>query len=132
MKKRVELNDDTLIITDDSGPIGMAGIMGGLSTAVTDKTTDVFFEAAFWPQDFMAGRARAYGMHTDASMRFERGVDPAGQGRAIERATHLLLEIAGGEAGPLSRRNCCRLFANSLEDYTFVKSSIDATFGSRN
>jgi phenylalanyl-tRNA synthetase beta chain len=101
-EKEVELNDDTLIITDDSGPIGIAGIMGGLSTAVTDKTTDVFFEAAFWPQDFMAGRARAYGMHTDASMRFERGVDPAGQGRAIERATHLLLEIAGGEAGPLS------------------------------
>jgi phenylalanyl-tRNA synthetase beta chain len=100
-EKEVELNDDTLIITDDSGPIGIAGIMGGLTTAVTDSTTDVFFEAAFWPQDFMAGRARSYGMHTDASMRFERGVDPAGQGRAIERATQLLLEIAGGNAGPL-------------------------------
>jgi len=100
-EKDVELNEDTLIITDDSGPIGIAGIMGGLSTAVTESTTDVFFEAAFWPQDFMAGRARAYGMHTDASMRFERGVDPAGQGRAIERATELLLEIAGGDAGPL-------------------------------
>ena len=100
-EKVVELNDDTLIITDDSGPIGLAGIMGGLSTAVTDNTTDVFFEAAFWPQDFMAGRARAYGMHTDASMRFERGVDPAGQARAVERATALLLEIAGGDAGPL-------------------------------
>ncbi len=100
-EKQVELNEDTLIITDDSGPIGIAGIMGGLSTAVTDKTTDVFFEAAFWPQDFMAGRARAYGMHTDASMRFERGVDPAGQGRAIERATELLLQVAGGDAGPL-------------------------------
>ena len=99
--KEVELNADTLVITDDSGPIGIAGIMGGLSTAVTHKTTDVFFEAAFWPQEFMAGRARAYGMHTDASMRFERGVDPAGQGRAIERATQLLLDIAGGDAGPL-------------------------------
>ena len=100
--KEVEPAEDTLLITDDSGPIGLAGIMGGLSTAVTDDTTDVFFEAAFWPQDFMAGRARAYGMHTDASMRFERGVDPAGQARAIERATQLLLEIAGGEAGPLT------------------------------
>jgi phenylalanyl-tRNA synthetase beta chain len=99
--KEIELNDDTLIITDDSGPIGLAGIMGGLSTAVTDKTTDVFLEAAFWPQSFMAGRARAYGMHTDASLRFERGVDPEGQGRAIERATQLLLQIAGGAAGPL-------------------------------
>jgi phenylalanyl-tRNA synthetase beta chain len=99
--KEVELNTDTLIITDDSGPIGMAGIMGGLSTAVSDATTDVFFEAAFWPPDFMAGRARAYGMHTDASLRFERGVDPEGQGRAVERATELLLQISGGKAGPL-------------------------------
>ena len=100
-EKEVELNDDTMIITDDSGPIGIAGIMGGLSTAVSDKTTDVFFEGAFWPQDFMAGRARNYGMHTDASLRFERGVDPEGQGRAVERATELLIKIAGGNAGPL-------------------------------
>ena len=100
-EKEVELHDDTMIITDDSGPIGIAGMMGGLGTAVSDKTTDVFFEAAFWPQDFMAGKARTYGMHTDASMRFERGVDPAGQARAIERATELLLAIAGGDAGPL-------------------------------
>jgi phenylalanyl-tRNA synthetase beta chain len=99
--KEVELNDDTLIIADDSGPIGIAGIMGGLSTAVSGSTTDVFFEAAFWPPDFMAGRARKYGMHTDASLRFERGVDPEGQARAIERATELLLEISGGNAGPL-------------------------------
>ncbi len=100
-EKEVGLNEDTMIITDDSGAIGMAGIMGGLSTAVSDATTDVFFEAAFWPQEFMAGRARAYGMHTDASLRFERGVDPAGQARAVERATELLLAIAGGDAGPL-------------------------------
>jgi phenylalanyl-tRNA synthetase beta chain len=100
-EKEVELRDDTMIITDDSGPIGIAGMMGGLSTAVTDETTDVFFEAAFWPQDFMAGRARNYGMHTDASLRFERGVDPEGQARAVERASQLLLEIAGGDAGPL-------------------------------
>jgi phenylalanyl-tRNA synthetase beta chain len=100
-EKEVELRDDTLIITDDSGPIGIAGIMGGLTTAVSHKTTDVFFEAAFWPPDFMAGRARNYGMHTDASLRFERGVDPGGQARAIERATALLLEISGGSPGPL-------------------------------
>ena len=100
-EKEVVVNDDTLVIADDSGAIGLAGIMGGLSTAVTGDTTDVFFEAAFWPQAFMAGRARSYGMHTDASLRFERGVDFDGQGRAVERATELLLEIAGGEAGPL-------------------------------
>jgi phenylalanyl-tRNA synthetase beta chain len=101
-EKEVQLNPDTMIITDDTGPICLAGIMGGLSTAVNDDTNDIFFEAAFWPQDFMAGRARAYGLHTNASLRFERGVDPRGQARAIERATQLLLEIAGGEAGPLT------------------------------
>jgi phenylalanyl-tRNA synthetase beta chain len=99
-ERDLALNPDTVIITDDSGPIGLAGIMGGLSTAVSDDTTDVFFEAAFWPQDIMAGRARSYGMHTDASLRFERGVDPELPPRAIERATELLLAIAGGKAGP--------------------------------
>ncbi|MEO1203224.1 MAG: phenylalanine--tRNA ligase subunit beta [Pseudomonadota bacterium] len=99
-EKHIELRDDTMVVTDDSGVIGLAGIMGGLSTAVTDATTDVYFEAAFWPQAAMAGRARSYGMHTDASLRFERGVDYEGQARAVERATGLLIEIAGGESGP--------------------------------
>ena len=97
----VELLPNTLVITDDSGPIGMAGIMGGLSTAVTSETVDVFFEAAFFPPQTLAGIARQYGMHTDASMRFERGVDPYHQVRAIERATELLVNIAGGKPGPL-------------------------------
>ncbi len=100
-EKQIELDANTLVISDDSGTIGLAGIMGGLSTAVSERTTDVFFEAAFWPQDFIAGRARSYGLHTDASLRFERGVDPQGQARAVERATSLLLEISGGDAGPL-------------------------------
>ncbi|MGI9273155.1 MAG: phenylalanine--tRNA ligase subunit beta [Woeseiaceae bacterium] len=100
-EKEVTASEDTLVISDDSGAIGLAGIMGGLSTAVSDKTTDVFFEAAFWPQQFVAGRARSYGLHTDASLRFERGVDPKGQARAVERATELLLQICGGKAGPL-------------------------------
>ncbi len=99
-ERDLALNADTVVITDDTGPIGLAGIMGGLSTAVSDETVDVFFEAAFWPQDVMAGRARNYGMHTDASMRFERGVDPELPPRAIERASELLVAIAGGQAGP--------------------------------
>ncbi|MDH4126015.1 MAG: phenylalanine--tRNA ligase subunit beta [Gammaproteobacteria bacterium] len=99
--KEVAATTDTIVISDDSGAIGLAGIMGGLSTAVTAETTDVFFEAAYWPQEFVAGRARAYGLHTDASQRFERGVDPQGQARAVERATELLLQICGGQAGPL-------------------------------
>jgi phenylalanyl-tRNA synthetase beta chain len=100
-EREVSVSDNTLVISDDSGAIGLAGIMGGLSTAVSDATCDVFFEAAFWPQEYMAGRARSYGLHTDASARFERGVDPEGQVRAVERATELLLEICGGDAGPL-------------------------------
>ena len=98
----VELASDTVVVTDDSGPIGLAGIMGGLRTAVSKETTNIFLEAAFWPQEVIAGRARNYGLHTDASLRYERGVDPVGQARAIERATHLLLEIAGGSAGPMT------------------------------
>ncbi|MFQ6006415.1 MAG: phenylalanine--tRNA ligase subunit beta [Woeseia sp.] len=101
-EKELDLGPDTLLITDDTGPIGLAGIMGGLSTAVSQATTDVFFEAAFWPPSVVLGRARSYGLQTDAALRFERGVDPAGQARAIERATELLIGISGGEAGPLT------------------------------
>ena len=97
----VELNDSTLLITDASGPIGMAGVMGGLSTAVKATTRDVFFEAAFFAPEAIAGRARQYGLNTDAGHRFERGVDFGGQSRAIERATRLLIDIAGGDAGPV-------------------------------
>jgi phenylalanyl-tRNA synthetase beta chain len=98
----VTVKENTLLITDDSGPIGIAGIMGGLSTSVTESTQDIFFESAFFAPTAIAGRARSYGMNTDASHRFERGVDWQGQKRAVERATELLLSIAGGEAGPVT------------------------------
>ena len=97
----VELNADTVLITDESGPIGMGGVMGGLSTAVTDDSRDIFLECAFFNPKSIAGRARSYGMNTDAAHRFERGVDWQGQINAMERATALLIEIAGGEAGPV-------------------------------
>ncbi|HSD69004.1 MAG TPA: phenylalanine--tRNA ligase subunit beta [Woeseiaceae bacterium] len=100
--REVELDENTLVISDDSGPIGLAGIMGGRTTAVSNQTMNVFLEGAFWPPNVIAGRARRYALHTDASLRFERGVDPMLQGRAVERATELLLEICGGAAGPLT------------------------------
>ena len=100
--RTVEVDDEVLVIADDRGPIGLAGIMGGSSTAVGEHTLDVLLEGAFFTPDALAGRARRFGLHTDASMRFERGVDPAGQRRAIERATALLTEIAGGTAGPVT------------------------------
>src|SRR5690606_13658624 len=95
-----ELDESVLVIADASGPIGMAGIMGGASTAVSAETTNIFLESAHFSPDAIAGRARRFGLHTDASLRFERGVDPDGPARAIERATQLLLEIAGGRPGP--------------------------------
>ncbi|MDH3588443.1 MAG: phenylalanine--tRNA ligase subunit beta [Gammaproteobacteria bacterium] len=98
--REIELDDDLLAITDKSGVIGLAGIMGGEKSGVQDDTTDIFFEAAFFAPLAIAGRARRFGMHTDASHRFERGVEPGGQLAAIERATTLLIEFAGGEAGP--------------------------------
>ncbi len=97
----IETHADTLLITDESGPIGLAGVMGGLSTAVTAETSHIFLEGAFFTPTSIAGRARSYGMSTDAAHRFERGVDWQGQMRAMERATELLLEIAGGEPGPV-------------------------------
>jgi phenylalanyl-tRNA synthetase beta chain len=97
----VELNDDTLVIADHAGAVAMAGIMGGQSSAVSESTTDLLLEVAFFTPDLLAGKARSYGMHTDASHRFERGVDFKLQVKALERASQLLLDIVGGEAGPL-------------------------------
>lgn len=98
---RIELAADVLVIADAAKPIGLAGIMGGEGTAVTSSTCDILLEAAFFAPDAVLGRARRYGLHTDASVRFERGVDPAQQERAIERATALLAHIAGGTPGPV-------------------------------
>jgi phenylalanyl-tRNA synthetase beta chain len=100
--KTVTVKPDVLLITDHTGPVGIAGIMGGQRTAVSAETTDVFFEAAYFAPDAVIGRALRWGLTTDASQRFERGVDPSQQERAVERATALLLAIAGGQAGPAS------------------------------
>lgn len=97
----VELSQGTLLITDADGPIAMAGIMGGLRTSVTDATRNIFLESAYFAPLSVAGKARSYGMHTDASHRYERGVDYELPAVAMERATQLLLDIAGGTAGPL-------------------------------
>lgn len=97
----VKLNADTLVIADHEKAVAMAGIMGGEQTKVTDETSDIFLECAFFEPISIAGRARSYGLHTDSSHRYERGVDFTLQARAMERATQLLLDIVGGEAGPV-------------------------------
>lgn len=100
--QEVELNSDTLVIADEKEAVAMAGIMGGEPTSVTAATQDIFLESAFFDPITISGRARNYGLHTDSSHRFERGVDYQLQELAIERATQLLLDIVGGDAGPIS------------------------------
>ena len=97
----INLAEDVLVIADDSGALALAGIMGGASSVVADSTADIFLEAAHFTPDAIAGRVRRYGLSTDSSHRFERGVDPALPSRAMERATRLILDICGGECGPV-------------------------------
>ncbi len=97
----VTLNSDTLVIADRSKALAMGGIFGGEHSGVNQETQNVLFECAFFSPLSITGRARRHGLHTDASHRYERGVDPQMQHKAIERATALLLEICGGEAGPV-------------------------------
>ena len=98
----VKMSTDNLVIADHQTAIALAGIMGGKGSAITDKTTDIYLESAFFQPDDILGKARQLGMHTEASHRFERGVDSGLQLNAMERATGLILEIAGGRAGPIT------------------------------
>ncbi|MEH8018309.1 phenylalanine--tRNA ligase subunit beta [Rheinheimera muenzenbergensis] len=100
-ESEVTLKANTLLIADSSKALAMGGIFGGLHSGVTAQTKDIFLESAFFAPLAIAGKARQYGLHTDASHRYERGVDPQLQHTAMERATALLLQICGGEAGPV-------------------------------
>lgn len=100
--QEVTLRSDTLVIADHSRALAIAGVMGGEHSGVSATTRDVFLESAFFDQIAVAGKARSYGLHTDASHRYERGVDWQLAREAMERATGLLLEITGGEAGPIT------------------------------
>ena len=97
----VTADNSTLVIADHNKALALAGIMGGAESAVGDETVDILFESAWFNPVAIAGKARNYGKHTDSSHRFERGVDAGLQVAAIERATALMLEICGGEAGPV-------------------------------
>lgn len=101
-EQEVELQDDVMVIADDEKALAIAGIMGGLSSSVTDETTEIFLESAFFAPLHIAGRARRFGLHTDASQRYERGVDFELPLIAIHRASQLISELAGGEFGPIT------------------------------
>lgn len=99
--QEVELNADTLVIADAAKPLAIAGVMGGEHSGVNTDTQDIFLEVAYFNPIAIAGKARNYGLHTDSSHRFERGVDYRLQNDAMERATQLIVEICGGQPGPV-------------------------------
>lgn len=100
--KELKLDPDDLVIADGKAAVALAGIMGGQLSAVSDTTTNVFLESAWFHPDVIGLRARHYGLHSESSHRFERGVDPELQREALERATALVLQICGGRAGPVT------------------------------
>ena len=99
--QEVTLNDNTLVIADEQKALAIAGVMGGEGSGVSEKTRNIFLESAFFDPITIAGKARSYGLHTDSSHRFERGVDFQLQKKAVERATALIVDICGGEPGPV-------------------------------
>ena len=101
-EQEVELPENVMVIADDQKALAIAGIMGGLSSAVSDDTTEIFLESAFFDQLYIAGRARSFGLHTDASQRYERGVDFELPMTAMHRASQLIADLAGGEFGPIT------------------------------
>ena len=100
--KCLELDPQTLVIADNERPLALAGIMGGENSGISENTRSLFLESAYFAPEVIAGKARGYGLHTDSSHRFERGVDPELQVHAIDRATALILEICGGDVGPVT------------------------------
>lgn len=102
-EQEVEYRPGLLAIADESGPVALAGVMGGYDTMVGPQTIDVFLEAAFFHPEAVQGKTRELELASDAAYRFERGVDPGGTGAALECATALVLEICGGQAGPMVR-----------------------------
>ena len=100
--KELTLRADTMVIADEKKALSLAGVMGGEYSSVTDKTTNIYIESAFFVPEKLMGKARTYGMHTDASHRFERGVSLDLQVKGLERATQLIIEICGGKAGPIT------------------------------
>ena len=101
-EQTVKLDEEVLVIADDARVLALAGIMGGQGSGVETAAREVFLESAFFHPDAIAGKARRFGLATDSSFRFERGVDFAATRQALERATQLLLEICGGSAGAIS------------------------------
>jgi phenylalanyl-tRNA synthetase beta chain len=131
-EQMVDLKDDMLVIADGKRPVALAGVMGGAESAVDDATTDIFLESAFFAPGVIVGKSRVLGFSSDSSYRFERGVDFNATLTALDRATQLILEICGGQAGAvmeakagLPARNAVRLRAARVERVLGVALSAD-------
>ncbi|MBU6468902.1 MAG: phenylalanine--tRNA ligase subunit beta [Betaproteobacteria bacterium] len=127
-EQEVSLTEDILVIADEKEVLAMAGIMGGKTSAVSDNTSQLFLEAAFFQPNSIAGRARRFNVATDSSHRFERGVDFTNTAKALERASALLLAVCGGEAGPvvksehtLPQRKACLVRQQRVERVLGIK-----------
>jgi len=125
--QQLTLRADSLVIADHRGPLALAGVMGGRPSAVGAETKHIFLESAFFAPGHIAGKARSYGLHTESSHRFERGVDYALQIKAIERATQLILASVGGEPGPVRDTSSASLPAPTA--ITLRRSSIARLLG---
>ncbi|ENV60698.1 phenylalanine--tRNA ligase subunit beta [Acinetobacter soli] len=129
-EQEVKLNPDIMVIADNSKALAIAGIMGGLDSSVTDETRDIFLESAFFAPLAIAGRARRFGLHTDSSQRYERGVDFELPMLAMHRASELIQQYAGGEFGPISVAEKAELLPKR-DPITLHQSQVDALLGYR-
>jgi phenylalanyl-tRNA synthetase beta chain len=127
--KEYTLDPEFIVVADESGAVGLGGIMGGRRTAIGDDTTDVLLEAAHFTPQAIAGRARRLGLFTDAAQRFERGVDPNLPALAIERATALILEITGGSAGSSQATTPANATATASEWVRLRRSRLERLLG---
>ncbi|MGR3977491.1 phenylalanine--tRNA ligase subunit beta [Acinetobacter sp. 1207_04] len=127
-EQEVELSEKVMVIADDAKALAIAGIMGGLSSSVTDETTEIFLESAFFAPLAIAGRARSFGLHTDASQRYERGVDFELPMIAMHRASQLIQELAGGEFGPITVAEQAELFP-TREAIELNQAQVDQLLG---
>jgi len=126
--RNVEPARNTLLIADDKGPLALAGIMGGQDSAVSDSTTDIFLECAHFDPKVIAGRARSMNMQTDSSFRFERGVNPDACLDVLEAATQLILDLCGGQAGPVTEAGDMAALAEP-ESITLRKDRLKRVLG---
>ena len=127
----LQLVPATLVIADQGGPIGLAGIMGGQTSGVGESTQAIFLESAYFRPDIVASRAREYGLQTDASYRFERGVDPSQQRRAVVRASALLAEICSGLPGPVCEVSACPVVCRRRNPFFCGDRRLDGVLGVR-